>query len=195
MSADGALIVKLWLHLDKQDQVKQLEQRACKQQNQRVTDRPYEIHGHYDRYVEVASELMQETSTEHSPWHVIDASRRRHRELEAGRLLLAAMQRSLDEAGALPAPPTFTPATATPRLDALDLGLKLERSKYKEELKALQRVRDPLQSLCADGRVRDGQQDVHRLTAGERRRARHLPWHRRRRDCGRGGGGVMAYSK
>ena len=138
MSADGALIVKLWLHLDKQDQVKQLEERAGKQQNPRVTDRPYEIHGHYDRYVEVASELMQETSTEHSPWHVIDASRRRHRELEAGRLLLAAMQQGLDEAGALPAPPAFTPATATPRLDALDLGLKLERSKYKEELKALQ---------------------------------------------------------
>ncbi len=138
LNADGAFVVKLWLQLDKEEQVRQLEERAGKQQNPRVTDRPYEIHGHYDRHVEVASQLLRATSTECAPWHVIDASRRRHRELQAGRILLAAMQAELGHSANTPQPVAFTPATDTARLDAVDLTQKLGRGKYKRELRDLQ---------------------------------------------------------
>ncbi|NND69216.1 MAG: polyphosphate:AMP phosphotransferase, partial [Halioglobus sp.] len=153
LSADGAFVVKLWLHLDKGDQRKQLEERAGKQQNPRVTDRPYEIHGHYDQHVAVADKLLDATSTDCSPWHIIDAKRRRHRELEAGRILLTAMQEELGNSARRPTAVPFTPATATTRLDELDLALSLDRSDYKKELKSLQsRLQDLAWQAYREGR-------------------------------------------
>ncbi|MFT4614291.1 MAG: polyphosphate:AMP phosphotransferase [Bacteroidia bacterium] len=137
LTDDGALIIKLWLHIDRKTQKLQLTERAGKQQNPRVTDRPYEIRGGFDEHLTVASSLLGATSSKRNPWHLIDATTRNHRELAAGDLILTAMQARL---AALPDKDTSVakkPSTAKKhkRLASVDLEQRIKRSDYKKQLK------------------------------------------------------------
>jgi len=64
LSDDGALIIKLWLHVSEEVQRMQLEGKAPDtQQNPRVTDRPYELRGKYDETLEVSERLILATDS------------------------------------------------------------------------------------------------------------------------------------
>jgi polyphosphate:AMP phosphotransferase len=133
LSDDGAIIVKLWLHVSEATQRKQLEEEAPReQQNPRVTDTPYELRGKYDTTLEVAEHLIRQTQTLQCPWHIIHAEDKRFRELRAGEIILDSIQRRLD----LTLPTTPLPALAPPqdRLAQVKLEKALEREDYKAKL-------------------------------------------------------------
>ncbi len=139
---DGALIIKLWLHVSEETQRLQLEGNAPgKQQNPRVTDRPYELHGKYQRTLEVSEKLILGTDSSHSPWHLIEAKDRYYRDISAGEIILAAMQaRSAQPPAADPiiAPRVDTHHVRNTVLDKVDLSKTLERDEYKRKLSKYQ---------------------------------------------------------
>lgn len=140
--ADGALIIKIWLHVSKEAQRLQLEGNAPgKQQNPRVSDRPYELQGKYDQTLEVCEQLILQTDSNHSPWHLIESVDRNYRDITAGQIVLDAMAAKAAE----PAHPKTqngeqgkTGLAQPTVLDTVDLSLALERDKYKEQLNKYQ---------------------------------------------------------
>lgn len=139
LTDDGALIIKLWLHVSEDFQKLQLEGKAPdSQQNPRVTDRPYEVQGQYRQTLDVSEQLILATDSSHSPWHLIEAADRYYRDVTAGEIILNAMQAHarkpepprLQEEGIAAEPLGHQPTV----LDSVDLSLKLEKGEYKEQL-------------------------------------------------------------
>ncbi|RLA52335.1 MAG: polyphosphate:AMP phosphotransferase [Gammaproteobacteria bacterium] len=139
LSDDGTLIIKLWLHVSQDAQRLQLEETAPgKQQNPRVTDTPYNLHGKYKKVIEVCEELILDTDSSHSPWHLIEAQDRHYRDITAGEIILKAMQarasHQTPDAGAQEVIETDPAGPQPTVLDNVDLSKTLDRDDYKIKL-------------------------------------------------------------
>ncbi len=139
LTDDGALVIKLWLHVSEEVQRMQLEGKAPhSQQNPRVTDRPYELQGKYQETLDVSERLILATDSSHSPWHLIEAADRYYRDITAGEIILKAMQAHAPRATAgLAQPADVKPEPAGPQptvLDSVDLELELGKREYREQL-------------------------------------------------------------
>ena len=141
LTDDGTVIIKLWLHVSREAQRMQLEGLAPeKQQNPRVTDRPYDMSGKYKSALKVSEQLILETDSSHSPWHLMEAQDRHYRDITAGEIILKAMQnaalREAQESEPEPVLNTVADAVAPQPtiLDSVDLNLRLDKDQYKREL-------------------------------------------------------------
>lgn len=136
LAADGALIVKLWFHLSKREQrrrLKALEQ--SKLTRWQVSAREWEHHRLYDEFRSLCSRAIRATSTVEAPWHVVESTDFRYRNVAALRTLIESIRaRSKPAPAAAPGP--STPALEDPRtiLDTLDMSLSLGQDDYARKL-------------------------------------------------------------
>lgn len=139
---DGALIVKLWLHLPKTVQKKRLEKLAAKG---RLAPDEWDHFKHYDAFRAVSERAIRHTDSAEIPWNIVEATDRNYRELTTAQILVDALERRL--ARGTSAAKTTKPAPAagaarrSPResiLDHVDLTSRLRKSEYKEKLEELQ---------------------------------------------------------
>ena len=148
LAADGALIVKLWLHLPKKAQKKRLRKL---EEEGRIAPNDWKNFKRYDKFAKISERALRRTHTDLVPWHVIEATDRRYRELTVGGILLDAIQQRLKAAAAKAKPQSIratkslTLAPVKPAstqhdsiLDHLDLKQRLTDSKYASTLSALQ---------------------------------------------------------
>ncbi|HEY8041897.1 MAG TPA: polyphosphate:AMP phosphotransferase [Polyangiaceae bacterium] len=153
---EGALIVKVWLHLSKKAQVKRFEKlEESPATAWRVNKQDWENHERYDRFRHVSERALRETSTAEAPWTVVEATDPRYRNLTVGRTLLEAMQKRLERKRPTPvraAPPSPPPIDARNLLRELDLTRSLSDAQYGKRLPQLQAR---LNALSRDKRFRD----------------------------------------
>ena len=135
--AEGALILKFWLHLTKDAQKKRLKRLSKDPLTAwRVTDRDREALKKYDRIRNAGEEVMRLTSTAHAPWTVLDGSDERYRHLTVGRMVEQALVSRL---ASPPQPPEMS-MTPIPRreqrtvLTELDMDQKLAGKEYRRRL-------------------------------------------------------------
>ena len=114
LTDDGAVLVKLWLHLSKPEQKKRLKHL---EKEGRIAPDDWKHFRLYRKFAKVAERALRRTDTVFAPWHVIEATDRRYREITAGTVLLQAMQQQLDRAGAKPV--RRKPKTAVRRDDSI----------------------------------------------------------------------------
>ena len=94
---EGALIVKIWLHLTKAAQRARFEQlESSRATAWRVTKQDWKNHARYERFRQVSERALRETNTAEAPWNVIEATDVRYRNLTVGRCLLDAMGQRLE---------------------------------------------------------------------------------------------------
>ncbi len=178
MLTDGGIhVLKLWLHLSKPAQrarLKQLEKAG------RLGPDDWKHFEQYDRFRAVSEIALEHTHQPHAPWHAVDATDRRHREVTAAKLVLATLEAAVEaasHAGAnrqVPAPRTArkprvggsrVARSAAPShaarswvpgdsaLDAVDLRQRLTVAQYERELPALQERLARLAWRARDARV------------------------------------------
>ncbi|MFH1724433.1 MAG: polyphosphate:AMP phosphotransferase [Elusimicrobiota bacterium] len=156
LTREGALIVKLWLHLSEKTQKKRLAKLAEDPDTSwRVTKRDWSFFERYDRFRRFSERALRTTSTGKAPWHVIEATDRHHTALTAAKTLARAVRARVKEA-ARPAP-AREPDTPRPKrvnaLNSLDYGLKLGLKEYKDRLaKSQARLSVLTRSLRRKGR-------------------------------------------
>ena len=109
LAADGAALLKLWLHLPKKVQRKRLKKLA---EAGRLAPDDWKHFKLYNRFAKVSERALRRTDTGSAPWHVIEATDRRFREFTAGALLLEALRARLDAVGAAAAGRHAAPAAA-----------------------------------------------------------------------------------
>jgi polyphosphate kinase 2 (PPK2 family) len=71
----GIILMKFWLHVSKDEQLrrfKEREQIAYKQH--KITDEDWRNREKWDAYRLAVNEMVIRTSTEHAPWHVVEAT-------------------------------------------------------------------------------------------------------------------------
>ncbi|HVS53865.1 MAG TPA: polyphosphate:AMP phosphotransferase [Opitutaceae bacterium] len=141
LADDGALIVKLWLHLPKKAQRKRLEKLEA---DGRIAPGDWKNFKRFDEFTEVSERALRHTDTPVAPWHLIEATDRRHRELTAGRILSEALEARLKIAeparpAASPSAPAKRPAVGRDSILAhVDLTRRLTERDYDRQLEKLQ---------------------------------------------------------
>jgi AMP-polyphosphate phosphotransferase len=148
---DGALIVKLWFHLSRQEQEKRLAADAEGKGRRAISRLTRAYARHYDDFRATSGRALRLTDTAHCPWFVIEAHDARYRDLTMGTILLESLERRLDEgpvatgseAHHSPAPPDIPEATLTV-LDRVTAPREVKTRTYRSGLTRLQRRLDAL---------------------------------------------------
>jgi len=142
LANEGVVLVKLWFHLSKAEQRARLEGLEKDPLTRwRVTETDWKHFRLYDRFRQVSTRALRQTSTEYAPWQIVAGGEPRFRSLMVGRAVLEALR--LAGKGGL-APERAEAATAIEPVDhrhvlhGLDLGKKLPSKRYDAELERLQ---------------------------------------------------------
>ena len=74
LSDNGTCVLKFWLHVSQSEQAQRLKKRLTDPERH-WKFHPSDLHSwqHRDKYLDYASEALQQTHCEQSPWHVIPA--------------------------------------------------------------------------------------------------------------------------
>lgn len=140
---EGALIIKFWFHLSKQQMKARLKALADDPLHSwRISPLDWQQSRTYDRFVRYGERVLRRTSRDYAPWHIIEGVDPYYRSLAVGRIILEALQSAL----AKDAPPTSTGHSAPPGrsldqrslLGSLDLTLRLDKEDYQRQLIAEQ---------------------------------------------------------
>lgn len=139
---DGALIIKCWLHLKKDEQKKRLKAlEKDPETSWMVTDRDKKHLKMYDDFVGVAERVLTDTSTGDAPWLIVEGSDLRYSSLTVGKHICNRIQQQIKRReaekiarAAFQPPVHILPVVQQNLLDSLDLTLTLEKKDYVQEL-------------------------------------------------------------
>ena len=71
----GTIVLKFWMHIDKDEQEKRFKQRMETPEKQwKITDEDWRNRDKWDDYEKAVDEMMLRTSTTEAPWHIIEAN-------------------------------------------------------------------------------------------------------------------------
>lgn len=142
---DGAAIVKLWMHVPQEVlQARLSKAKKHPDESWRIHDDDREVYADYDRGRRIAEQVLRMTSTGDAPWHVIESTDWRARNLSTARKVLRAMSKRLAAAQSDPTIETIYIAqegveSSRTVLDKVDLSQSLKRNEYEKSLEKEQR--------------------------------------------------------
>ncbi len=138
LADEGALILKFWFHLSRQQQARRLKKLEKDPRTRwRVTDTDWERFKVYNRFREVSERTLRQTSVAHAPWFAVEGLDEPYRNLTVGKAILDALRKRLDNKHPKsivvePAPPPSVDHLDL--LNSLDLTQKLTEKDYKTDL-------------------------------------------------------------
>jgi polyphosphate:AMP phosphotransferase len=138
---DGALVIKIWLHISEAAQQKRLKKLEKDPDTRwRVTKQDWKRHERYAEIRSTCERMIRETSTGEAPWTVIESEDARYRDITVAELVHDRIRKRLADPPAeserrpmsadLPDPVTI--------LDSLDLSATIDDKAYDHELELLQ---------------------------------------------------------
>lgn len=143
LTDEGALLVKVWLHLSKERQrqrFKALEKNPTTRW--RVSDTDWDHYRYYDKILRAAEHALRHTSSAIAPWIVVEGGDAAYRSLTVGRSLLQGLQQRLEakqESGPPETLPPLLPAIDDIHvLKTLDLSRSLIKTDYEKQLEKYQ---------------------------------------------------------
>ena len=93
LAEEGTTIVKLFLHISKDEQKERLQARLDEPgKNWKFNPDDLKDRARWDEFMEAYGELISETSTDYAPWHIIPANRKWYRNLVVGRIMVDTLE-------------------------------------------------------------------------------------------------------
>lgn len=75
ISDDGAVIIKIFLHISREEQKRRLDERERDALTSwMITQGDWDFHSHYDDYLPIIEQYLNNTNTSYAPWTVIGAT-------------------------------------------------------------------------------------------------------------------------
>ncbi len=172
LAKDGALVLKFWMHLGRDQQEQRLRAlEADPATAWRVKPKDWEHWAMYDPFVHAAETLIARTSKPGARWHIIEGTDPLYRGLAVGNRILAEIDRTLKSRAAAESAgasadtetrptrstetlaPTDTGPTGATVLSVLDLGKTLDRESYAVRLNELEARLNALHRAARTARV------------------------------------------
>lgn len=97
LADDGALLIKFFLHISKQEQRKRFEKLVKDPLNAwHITPEDWDHHRRYDKWLLAYEEAFEHTDTEWGPWTIVEATDRRHTRLKIADAIVQAIEDRLN---------------------------------------------------------------------------------------------------
>lgn len=142
LADDGTLIIKFFLHIDRDEQKKRLKEREKDPASAwSVTDYDWHQNKNYDSYVETLEKIFQETDSEYAPWVIVEGTDWRFATYKILSTVQGAMKDRSSSTGQSRYSRSSLPENGdmvTSVLDELDLSKDLGKDDYKDELEKYQ---------------------------------------------------------
>jgi AMP-polyphosphate phosphotransferase len=95
LTDDGAIIVKIYLHISKEEQLSRFKRReADPMKHWKINDEDWRNRKKWDQHNEAAEDMFDRTSTELAPWHVIGANYKWHARVKVVRTVIEAIEKT-----------------------------------------------------------------------------------------------------
>lgn len=136
LAAGGYLLVKLFLHIDAENQRKRLENlQSDKDTAWRAGENDWRQNKNYDRTLEAFDDFMTATNEPWAQWKIIDGTLAPQAQLEAADWLYQSICAALEQRPAPEQPKTKWPLLPTMPLDRVPLDKTLDEEDYQKKLK------------------------------------------------------------
>lgn len=97
MANYGAVILKFWLHIDKDEQERRFKERMENPAKQwKITDEDWRNREKWDLYEQAVNEMLQKTSTTYAPWYVLESVDKKYARIKALKIVIRELERVLD---------------------------------------------------------------------------------------------------
>lgn len=92
----GSVLVKFWLHIDKDEQLRRFEERQELTYKQwKITDEDWRNREQWDKYKEAVDEMLFRTSTTMAPWTVVESNSKYFARVKTLKTVIDAMEKNL----------------------------------------------------------------------------------------------------
>ena len=92
----GAVVVKFWLHLSKDEQLARFEERQkVPHKNYKITDEDWRNREKWDDYEIAVTEMLERTSTSYAPWTIVEGNNKLWARIKALRTVVDAVAQRL----------------------------------------------------------------------------------------------------
>jgi polyphosphate kinase 2 (PPK2 family) len=109
LAAEGTILVKFWMHVSSEEQLRRLESRqADPYRSWKLTDEDWRNRDKRAAYEEAVEDLLAHTDTSAAPWTVVAAEDKRTARVTVVRTVCTAIERALEAHGIDPDPPLST---------------------------------------------------------------------------------------
>jgi len=106
LADEGSIIVKFWLHVSADEQLKRFEARAADPlKSWKLTDEDWRNREKLPQYAEAVEEMLEQTDRPCARWRVIPAESKRFARVEVMRLVIEEIEAGMRRAGQEPPPP------------------------------------------------------------------------------------------
>ncbi|MGY1722566.1 polyphosphate kinase 2 family protein [Blastococcus sp. SYSU DS0533] len=106
LAAEGTVLVKFWMHLSPDEQLRRFEsRRANPYKAWKLTDEDWRNREKRGEYESAVEEMLERTHTEVAPWHVVPAEDKRWARVAVVRTVCEAVEAALHARGIDPDPP------------------------------------------------------------------------------------------
>jgi AMP-polyphosphate phosphotransferase len=94
--AHGVIVVKFWLAISKDEQLRRFEERQAVPWKQfKITAEDYRNRDKWDAYSAAVNDMVERTSTELAPWTLVEAEDKRYARIKVLKTLARAVERVL----------------------------------------------------------------------------------------------------
>jgi len=105
--AEGMVLVKFWLHLSSEEQLRRFESRQKDPLRRwKLTDEDWRNRDKHDAYAHAAEDMLERTEHDGAPWILVEAENKRWARVKVLDTVVAALEAGLDRYGVIvPEPP------------------------------------------------------------------------------------------
>ena len=94
----GAVVIKFWINIDKDEQLKRFELRQNTPEKQwKITDEDWRNREKWDTYEEYIDKMIEKTSTKAAPWVIIEGNDKKYARIKAMKTIIDAIEKRLEK--------------------------------------------------------------------------------------------------
>lgn len=98
LSNHGAVILKFWLHIDKDEQERRFNDRMTNPEKRwKITDEDWRNREKWDQYETAVNEMLVRTSTECAPWIVVEGNSKYYARIKVLETVVKALEKKIKE--------------------------------------------------------------------------------------------------
>lgn len=98
LTDEGAIIIKFWVHIDKDTQLERFNDRAANPDKAwKLTDEDWRNREKWDIYEQAIDEMIAKTSTKFAPWRILESNDKKYARIKALKIIIAEIEKKISK--------------------------------------------------------------------------------------------------